>query len=314
MRVRLTLVGAIAFPLSLYACGLDTGTVIATTPASDGGGVSGDGALVDGGAGGGDSGGGGDAGSGTDSGAGSDAGTDAGAGEKLVYACTETDIWSYDVVGNVLTKIAPIECAGSHPADLAIDAAGQAYVLEANDAVYKISLTDGTCSARNVLDSLTGDDLHISARAAGTPSFLAVDPQNRSLFGLDPLAASNAHVTTIQSDYFADDVPYDVICSAAGGCWTALAHNNCSSGSGSACIYAFPADASSSPSSRGAVGMLPAGLAFANGSLWAFGEDGRIYRIDTSGPPTATETTPARIIGAAAEPSQWFGAGSNPND
>ena len=308
MRARYALIAAISFPAGLYACGLDSGTVIATTPGADDGGVSGDGAIGDG-ANGADSG--SDGGSRSDSGSGGDSGVDSGPGpDKIVYANTESDIWSYDVTTSVLTKIAPIGCAGSHPADLAIDTGGQAYVLEANDAVYKISLADGTCSARNVLDSLDGDDLHITARAAGTPGFLAVDPQNADLIGLDPLAAGNAHVTTIQNDYFIDNVPYDLACNAAGSCWTALAHNNCSSGAGNACIFAFPADGSSSPTSLGAVGVMPAGLAFANGSLWAFGDNGRIYQVTTSGTLTATEKTPAQIIGAAAEPSQWFGAAS----
>ena len=306
MRVRRALIGALAFPLGLYACGLDNGVVITTVPhdGGNGGNASADGANADGAIG--DSGGGGDAGAGSDAGGGADSGA---SGDKIVYACTETDIWSYDVTTNVLTKIAPISCAGSHPADLAIDSSGQAWVLEANDAVYKISLTDGTCSARNVLDSLDGDDLHITARAAGAPGFLAVDPQNADLSGLDPLAAGNAHVITIQGDYFIDNVPHDVACNAAGGCWTALAHNNCSSGAGNACVYAFPADGSSSPLSLGPIGALPAGLAFANGSLWAFGADGRIYQVTTSGALTATEKTPT-VVGAASEPAQWFGAAS----
>ncbi len=314
MRAIVGLAIAFAVPFAMVACGLDDTAIVPSQGGTNGDGATkGDGTIgADGGGNGGDSGGATDGAGGDSGGGGGDAGADSSApAEKLVYASTETDLWSYDVTSNVLTKIAPIGCAGSHRADLAIDSSGQGYVLEANDAVYKISLADGTCSARNVLDDLTGDDLHITARAAGTPGFLAVDPQNADLTGLDPLAAGNAHVTTIASDYFIDDVPYDVVCDSAGACWTALAHNNCSTGSGSACLYAFPADGSSSPLSRGAIAVLPAGLAYANGSLYAFGANGRIYQIDTSGPPAATEKVPAQIIGAATEPSQWSGAASS---
>lgn len=299
----------------VFACGLDEGTVRGTAPENDAGGIPSDASYgVDDSSTGGDASiGGGDAGRTSDGGGGgSDSGSDAGTAPILVYANTSTDIWSYDVVNGVLTKLGAIGCSGN-VADIAIDGAGQMFVNEANDAIYDIAPDTGVCSNRGVLDSLAGDHNKIAARAAGTPEIVAVDPQNASYIGIGAVAAASAHVTKIVDSEFPDSPQFDLVCNAAGSCWTALAHNNCSSGSGSACLYSFPADGSSAAISRGAIAIHPAGLAYANGSLWAFADDGRIYSINTSGTPTANEVTPKSFVNAAAEPASWSGAASSSN-
>ncbi|MGH7326962.1 MAG: hypothetical protein ACREJX_01300 [Polyangiaceae bacterium] len=211
-------------------------------------------------------------------------------------------------MNDALAHVAILSSCGSNANDIAIDGTGQMYMNVANDAIYKLAL-DGTCSARNVLDAIAGDHLKIAARAAGTPSIITVDPQHPNLYSLDPNSMGHAHITSINNNELVDNPPYDIACDNAGTCWAFLSHTNCSAGSTNACLYSFPADGSSDAVFVASIAVLPEGLAYANGSLWAFDDIGDIYEVTLAAPVMVTEKNPTHS--GFAPPTTYTGAGSS---
>jgi hypothetical protein len=60
----------------------------------------------------------------------------------------------------------------------------------------------------------------------------------------------------------------------------------------------------------GSIGVHPAGLAYSNGALYSFGDDGAIAKISLSGTPVAVLLTVNRAAGTT-QPGSWNGAASS---
>ena len=297
------------FPFATYACGLDSGVVISSM--GSGGSNGTDGAASDGTGGGGGEGGGdsssGDSGSGSDSSS-TDSGFDSGT-PLLVYANTQTDLYSFDVSSSTLTHVASFSSCGSDLKDIAIDNGGLFYLFVKNDAIYDLTV-GGVCSGRNVLSAIAGDDLKISARAAGTPSIVAVDPAQNNFYSIDPASSPQANVNDLNNSEFSANPPFDVTCSNGGTCWSALDHSKCTgSAATDSCLVSFPADGSADATGLGHVNAQPAGLAYAGGALYSFNADGSISKITLGGTPTASAIT-VNLAGGTTQPGSWQGAAS----
>ncbi len=298
------------FPLAIYACGLQDGSIVEIgAPASDA--SAGADSIVDSPDGASPRDANGDDSNVTDNDGGTkDSGVDAGPSKLLIYANTQTDLFSFDVVSSTLTHVATLSSCGSNSDDLAMDGVGQLYLIVKNDAIYQLAMS-GTCSGRNVLSSNAGDDLRIAARAAGTPSIVAVDTGHPDYFSIDPLSSPKANVTTLKSGEFTANPQTDVACSQGGTCWTTLDHNHCSgAGSTESCLYSFPADGSATATGLGAINSEPVGLAYAGGALYGFNGDGTIDVITLGATPTASAVT-VTLAGGTTQPSTWLGAASS---
>jgi hypothetical protein len=296
---------AALFPLAVVACGLDDSIDFqggSNANGGDGGNGSDATLLADGSP--------GDASTTTD---GSTTGPDATPPVLLVYATTETELYSFDVISSKLTDIGALTNCGSSTnfADLAIDHAGSMYVLKQSDAIYTVDRS-GNCTVRSVLSTDNGSIDKIAGRNNGTPGIVALNGTNNDYYGIDP---SSGHTTKINADLFTDTAGetglYDLACASGGTCWTALAVGCTAGALTSSCLYTFPDDGGTVARGLGAIGVQPAGLAYANGLLYSFGIDGKIASID----PTATPVVAQLVTtNGAAEPAAWLGAASSPND
>lgn len=229
---------------------------------------------------------------------------------QLVYANTQSDLFSFDVVTDTLTHLAALsETCGDNQNDIAVDSSGNLFIFESSDAIYALTLT-GTCAGRDQLSSDGNDTLQIASRFAGTPAFIAIDTSHKDIYSLDPASTPTANLTTITSSYFPAAPKYDVTCSKSGTCWTALDNSKCSAGSSSSCLFSFPADGSGTPTSLGAIGVHPTGLAYANNFLYGFDDDGSIVQISLSAPPLATVIA-VKLAASTTQPDAWNGAGSS---
>jgi hypothetical protein len=231
---------------------------------------------------------------------------DGATGPTLVYANTQSDLYSLDVNSNKLTHLAALSSqCGDNTNDIAIDSSGQLYIFESNDAIYRLAL-DGTCSGRDVLSAMASDNLKISGRNAGSPVVVSIDTSHTDYYSIDPASTPQANVTKITSGLFSFAPKYDVACSQNGTCWTALDNSHCSAGSSSSCLYSFNADGSGTPVLLGALNVQPQGLAYAGGALYSFADDGSIAKITLGGAPIASIIA----VNGATQPDSWNGAGS----
>jgi hypothetical protein len=303
MRARWFGLGLAAFvPALVFACGLDDSIEVQGGPgASDGGGPDGtisggDGSALDG--------------SPPNDGAETSDVTTI-PPVVLVYATTETELYSLDVISSTLVDIGPLANCGSPTnfADLAIDSAGAMYMLKESDAIYEIDST-GNCTVRSVLTMDNGTIDKAAGRNNGTPSVLALNGTNNDLYGVVP---TNGTTTKINADIFPNPPQqtgvYDLACSKGGSCWTALA-SGCTPGAGSSCLYFFPDDGGVVAAGLGAIGVQPAGLAYAMGTLYSFGVDGEVTSIDLSAAPIIAKLVPTH---GASLPPTWTGAASAAN-
>jgi hypothetical protein len=291
--------------LASFACGLDDSAIEALQGPSSGA----DATTIDGAS--------GDDAATSDAKA-DDAHADAGAdakivSTKLVYANTQTDLYSFDVSSLTLSHVATLspQC-GNNTNDLAIDSTGQLYIFESNDAIYALAI-DGTCTARDVLSAMASDNLKITGRNAGTPAIVMIDTSHEDYFSIDPASTPQANVVKITNNYFPDSPKFDIVCASDGTCWTALDHSHCSAGSAGSCLYSFQADGSGSPKLLGAINVHPSGLAYANGALYGFDDDGTISSISLGASPVASvySTSMLTFESGATLPGQWYGAGSS---
>jgi hypothetical protein len=231
----------------------------------------------------------------------------------LVYANTQTDLFSFDVDSRTLTHVAQLSAqCGNNLNDIAINSSGQIYIFESNDAIYELA-TDGGCSGRNTLDSLASDDLKLTGRNAGTPAVVAIDTSHEDYDSIDPAGVPHAPVVKITNNLFSDGSPkFDIACAQGGTCWTALDQSHCSAGSAGSCLYSFAADGSGTPTLLGAINVHPNGLAYAKGSLYGFDDDGAIAKISIGPGPVASVFSPAMITLASGttQPTAWNGAAS----
>ncbi len=226
----------------------------------------------------------------------------------LVYANTQSDLYSLDVNSNKLTHLAALSSqCGDNMNDLAVDSSGQLYIFESNDAIYRLAL-DGTCSGRDVLSSMASDDLKITGRNAGTPVVVSIDTSHTDYYSIDPASTPQANVTQITNGLFSSAPKYDVACAKSGTCWTALDNSHCSAGSSSSCLISFNADGSGTPVLLGAIGVQPEGLAYAGGALFSFADDGSIAKITLSATPLVASVV---AVNGATQPGSWNGAGSS---
>ena len=312
MRARWWGFGVAAFfPAVLFACGLDDSVVLQMSP--DGGGadstiLGSQEGSIDGT---------------TPTGDGSSPEVDAGP-PLLIYATTETELYSFDVVSRTLTDIGGLTNCGSPTnfADLAIDPTGAMYMLKLSDAIYKLDST-GNCSDRSMITVTSGPADgpfidKIGGRSNATPVIVGLNFTNNDLYAIDMTGAPNtALMTKINADLFTDDKDvgamqfgvYDLACRNDGKCWTALAQG-CNPGAGSSCLYTFRTTNGGENAVRlGSIGVEPAGLAYAAGTLYSFGVDGVITKIvlADAGAPAAQSVT----INGAPHPSSWTGAASN---
>lgn len=308
MRARWFGLGAAALlSLSAFACGLDDSVELengngSTSGGGDGGNgtdatISTDGGAIDGS---------------TPTG---DGGTTPDTGSPtppvlIVYATTETEFYSYDVISGKLTDIGALTNCGSptNLADLAIDSSGNLFMLKASDAIYALDRT-GNCSTRMVPTVDNGGLDKIAGRINGTPGVVVINLSNDDYYAIDPPTGT---VTKINPDLFPNVGQtglYDFACAKTGSCWTALA-SGCNPGLGS-CLYTFPDDGGSVAQGLGAIGVLPAGLVYALGSLYSFGVNGQITQIDLSATPLVAKVV---TTNGAALPTAWTGAASSPND
>ncbi len=311
MRARSWVLGVAAlFPALVFACGLDD-SVIVPQGGSDAGVDGTIGSSQDGGT---------DGTTATGDGA-TNPDTGVTPPVLLVYATTETELYSFDVISGKLTDIGTLASCGAPTnfADLAVDHTGQLYMIKLGDGIYKMDAT-GNCSDRSVLMSTVGPNdgpniQKISARNSGTPPVVALNTMNNDYYDIDLSAPNAAPLAKLNSDLFTDDPGgnqfgiYDLTCRQDGTCWTALAVG-CTPGAGSSCLYTFQADGSTVATPLGAIGVEPAGLAYALDELYSFGADGMITKIDAradAGAPLARSVT----TNGAALPATWTGAASN---
>ena len=287
--------------VAIAACGLDDSVVEPMGSVNSPDGSSVDGTIGDG-----------NAGDGSKGDASIDAPPPDGSGttSQLVYANSQSDLYSFDVTTRTLTHLAALagNCSDSQD-DLAIDATGQLYIFNSNDAIYELAM-NGACSNRNVLSAIAGDNLKIAARAAGTPLIVAVDSSHKDYYSIDPASTPNANVTTITTNFFSASPPSDFACSSGGTCWIALGRGECGAGSSSSCLYSFAADGSGTPTILGAIGVQPVGLAYASGALYSFADDGTIAKITLTGSPLASLVTVTLAAGTTT-PDSWSGAASS---
>ncbi len=308
MRARVLGLGVAAlFPLAVFACGLDDSVVLSGGNNADGGGSDatlGSDAVT------------------TDDASSNDATADANDGIAPnppvlnVYATTETELYAFDVIASKLTDLGTLTNCGASTnfADLALDSAGQLWMLKQSDAMYKVDRT-GNCSGRWVLSGgPAGADGpvidKISARNFGNPAIVALDGTNNDYYSIDLSATSTGALTKLNTDLFTDAPGlqygiYDLTCRSDGTCWTALAQS-CSAGATSSCLYTFKADGSAVATGLGAINVQPAGLAYAMGALYNFGADGKISKISLTGSPVGQILT----VTGAPLPLSWTGAAS----
>jgi len=298
---------ASTLPLVVVACGLDDTAFIQNGSGLDGGsgsdatfsadgsspndgGVATDGAAIDGAP------------------PGPDGGPPPPPPPLLVFANTQTELYSFDVGSNLITHLGSFTNCGSNsnPNDLAIDSVGQMFLLQKSDAIYKLA-ADAGCSFREVLSENTGSTNKIGGRFNGAPGLLANNDNNNNVYSVDP---SSGTTTLINDTIFPDDGTWDIVCSRAGTCWGAFDHSRCGAGSASSCLYSFQDDGGGTAVSLGEITVHPVGLAYADGALYSFGDDGHIAKIPLAVTPLAAAVLSTNLAPGTNAPGAWRGATS----
>jgi hypothetical protein len=227
----------------------------------------------------------------------------------LVYANTDSDLFSFDTATSTLKHVTAISggSCGNNVSDIAITSAGQLYIFEASSALYALAL-DGSCSGREVLSADGSDNLKIAARNAGAPSVVMIDTTAKDYFSIDP---SSGAVVKITNNLFTANPKYDFACSASGTCWLALDNSKCGALNTQSCLFSFSADGSGTPSTAVTIAAQPIGLAYVNGFLYGFQSDGSIVKITPGATPTVSPIAVNLASGTTA-PTTWSGAASSP--
>lgn len=297
------------------ACGLDSGSILATS------GTDGDASDVDG-ANLGDGGGPTDAANADESNESFDAGTlPDGAVARHVFAATNSAIYSFDIDTHVLTRVLGFAFCGLDGGydtfDLAQASTRQVFVIPWKTSgqfwFYAVE-TDGGC-----VDVHGGPGTNPGAtnmwggfqNTGGTDTLFSLVQGQTTLYSYNTLGQYIASASALPSG----GAKSDIACSST-LCYTSLAHNKCPTdpGGGNDCLYSFKNDGSMGTQGASFGTDKVVGIAYYGGTLFGFCNDGSIFQV------SATGTTPGSKIddvsyGDGGSPSglAWVGAASLPN-